>query len=542
MLLSTAGKKLEANAVGSGDEEQRYPHVLQLYSRPPLGSVSLVEFEALAVQRLRLLKSVERIGVLFMRGTENYDKKLEEELKKSKFPYRDSITLTEVDDQEPRKRDHISHFILRLAYCQSEDLRRWFIQQEMDLFRFRFLQQMSESVTSFLNQNNLTYESLSKEEIKEYELKLTASTYGMSHHKVNESTFYKVPFTDALELVRSRKVFVRRGIAFIPQRDLVTIVLNDFRQNLSRALTITARLLPSVQEDERLQPLLTHLSKSYIGQDYSAPKHAGQISLDQLDSHAARSFPLCMRQVHSALREHHHLRHGGRMQYGLYLKGIGLTLQQSLDFWRAEFALGVGADKFDKSYAYNVRHNYGKEGKRTDYTPYSCMKIIMTNTPAQGDHHGCPFRHTEPELLKMKLLAYKVPSADISQILDLVKGMHYQLACQKYFEVTHKVEDTSFALNHPNEYFEESVRLLSGGRQAKKEADSLGRWDTLASSGSTQASQGGSSSNSQHLPQAPPPSSKQRPKADAPVKKELAELANELMEGLDSEDFLDDFM
>ena len=44
--------------------------------------------------------------------------------------------------------------------------------------------------------------------------------------------------------------------------------------------------------------------------------------------------------------------------------------------------------QFDKQYAYGVRHSYGKEGKRANYTPYSCMKIIMTNTPSQGDHHG----------------------------------------------------------------------------------------------------------------------------------------------------------
>lgn len=31
---------------------------------------------------------------------------------------------------------------------------------------------------------------------------------------------------------------------------------------------------------------------------------------------------------------------------------------------------------------------FGKEGKRTDYTPYSCMKVILSNPPSQGDHHG----------------------------------------------------------------------------------------------------------------------------------------------------------
>lgn len=53
-----------------------------------------------------------------------------------------------------------------------------------------------------------------------------------------------------------------------------------------------------------------------------------------------------MRQLHQSLRENHHLRHGGRMQYGLFLKGIGLSLEQALQFWRSEFIRGkVDADK-----------------------------------------------------------------------------------------------------------------------------------------------------------------------------------------------------
>lgn len=45
-------------------------------------------------------------------------------------------------------------------------------------------------------------------------------------------------------------------------------------------------------------------------------------------------------------------------------------------FWRAEFAPLTSGEKFEKQYAYNVRHNYGKEGNRKSYTPYSCLKII----------------------------------------------------------------------------------------------------------------------------------------------------------------------
>ena len=36
-----------------------------------------------------------------------------------------------------KHKDIISHFILRLAYSQTEDLRRWFIAQECHLLKFR---------------------------------------------------------------------------------------------------------------------------------------------------------------------------------------------------------------------------------------------------------------------------------------------------------------------------------------------------------------------------------------------------------------------
>lgn len=58
-----------------------------------------------------------------------------------------------------------------------------------------------------------------------------------------------------------------------------------------------------------------------------------------------QSFPPCMQNLHQAMKRDHHLKHGGRMQYGLFLKGIGLSLEEALRFWRIEFTKAMDGDK-----------------------------------------------------------------------------------------------------------------------------------------------------------------------------------------------------
>nr|XP_019590167.1 PREDICTED: DNA primase large subunit [Rhinolophus sinicus] len=141
-----------------GDQRNTcYPHSLQFYLQPPSENISLMEFENLAIDRVKLLKAVENLGVSYVKGTEQYQNKLEAELRRVKFSFRENLE----DEYEPRRRDHISHFIVRLAYCQSEDLRRWFIQQEMDLLRFRFSILPKDKIQDFLRDSHLQFEAVS---------------------------------------------------------------------------------------------------------------------------------------------------------------------------------------------------------------------------------------------------------------------------------------------------------------------------------------------------------------------------------------------
>ena len=121
------------------------------------------------------------------------------------------------------------------------------------------------------------------------------------------------------------------------------MVVNEFSRTLESGLELAARFLPRMDEDNRLAPILHHLSQSFVAPDagYSesssigdmASIHAG--SIDGLSQH----FPLCMQNLHRELRKNSHLKHYGRLQYTLFLKGIGLNLQECIVFWRKSFKL-----------------------------------------------------------------------------------------------------------------------------------------------------------------------------------------------------------
>ena len=43
-----------------------------------------------------------------------------------------------------------------------------------------------------------------------------------------------------------------------------------------------------------------------------------------------------------------------------------------------------------------------------DYTPYSCMKIILGSPPEVGAYHGCPFKHSTDTQLLSQLQGLKI--------------------------------------------------------------------------------------------------------------------------------------
>lgn len=334
---------------------------------------------------------------------------------------------------------------------------RWYVQRELELFRLKLMDSTAADIKTFLSFHNLNYIPITNDEKNDIRDKLNDSTMGQDATKIDLLDFYRVPFTEVPDLIRSRRCFVSKGYAYVSAFDFISVLALKHQKIIEDGLQMAKMIRVQLLEDDRFQDILKYFHTSYTGKDYSVAKDAA-IPIESLDKLSKKSFPLCMRYIHEILRAKHHLKYGGRMQYGLYLKGIGVTFEDSMLFWRQEFTKNIDLEKFEKAYAYNIKHNYGKAGSMKDYSPFSCQKIINT-TVGQHDTCGCPYKTFDTPTLKNRLTGYGISAGHVQDIVNYSSKGHFQLACGKYFEIFHETT-LETGINHPNHFFELSQELI----------------------------------------------------------------------------------
>ncbi|KAJ1561966.1 hypothetical protein HK096_002657, partial [Nowakowskiella sp. JEL0078] len=458
----------------------KYPYRLNFYHSPPDGEITLDDFELMALDRLRVLKATEE--ALIRRKTEVEVYKHILQATKKYLPIDKEVVVGENIDsparrrllQEQRRKDHISHFILRQAFCKTEELRSWFLRQEIALFKARFEDESKSYQQIYINHLNLDIEVMTNEEKHQH------GTWIMHLHEIKniedlqKTTFYRAKFENVLDLVARRSVVFKNGYAYVAENQRSILVVNTFKDRLKRGLEAFDKV---ILDDDRLTNILENLAKQHLTREsYNVPT-GDSFSAADVDN-MVQHFPACMRNLGDHLKEAGHLKHFGRMQFGLYLKGMGLPVEESLLYWRKAFR-HITEDEFSKRYAYNIRHNYGLEGKRTNYTPYSCMKVISSN-PGSGEHHGCPYKHFSSESLRAMVSLMGVPESNASEVLKIARDGHYQLACTRVFELTRSKiapgvkgggendqknenvgNDLVETIQHPNHYFVMSYKGTS---------------------------------------------------------------------------------
>jgi DNA primase large subunit len=436
---------------------------LTFYGLPPVGEITLDEFETWAIDRIKILNEIESCSA----RNKGY-----KEIESIVAPMvQQHLPLNSTNPEKlnkERQKDYYSHFILRLCFSRSQELRAKFLKNETMLFKIRYNQLTSTEQQQFVKSLNLPWEFITPEEKARLSSKLFNSIssslgYTLQLDEVQKKRYFeqeefiKIPFEFVTDLLSQRSIFLSKGNAYMPKFQQLQLLINEFADKLESALISTSHAFPSLDEDDRILPILTHLSSgyslNYTQDQYGSNENSSDINSVTVGSkEIVAQFPLCGQHLMSGLRTLHHLKYTARQQFTLFLKGVGLSMEDALTFWASEFK-SVSIDKFNKEYKYNIRHSYGMEGGRINYKPWDCRTILSKPRPQKGEYHGCPYRDLASDALTRKLKEMGLEEREVQQVLDISQKGDYTNACSKVLEVK-----TSGQVNehvtHPNLYFD----------------------------------------------------------------------------------------
>ena len=156
-------------------------------------------------------------------------------------------------------------------------------------------------------------------------------TYDQQAHPRSElNTYLKVPLSLSAPLL-SKGYFPISGYCYVTERDFPIIISDIFRSGLQLALNIAQKI--EIRDERILRIFKIIKDPEYTGdQGYKVSSQNRGIDLNNIDAISKLHFPPCMKKLYNNLKSAHHLKYMGRLQFGLFLKGLGFPLEESLQF------------------------------------------------------------------------------------------------------------------------------------------------------------------------------------------------------------------
>ena len=281
---------------------------------------------------------------------------------------------------------------------------------------------------------------------------------------LSKCNFYKIPFYYAPSLIERRQFYMNKGEVYITHQKLTSLLEIGFRDVMNKNLQKIFKNKKLLQADTRIAIVIDKLAKMKEVNSLTAGKQfdieEGSTTSAEVEKHNVL-LPPCMMLLHRKIKETGHAKHHMRLQFSLFLKGIGLTLEDSLKYWQELFSKKTTAADFQKNYSYNIRHSYGLEGKRVNYTPYSCSKLQNDMPPPQSSNEfqGCPFKIlNEENLVNFLQKSYNLQVSQVEEIRMKKKNNEFSLACIKLYEANFK--NNEFTGSNPVHYFKNAKKVV----------------------------------------------------------------------------------
>jgi len=427
--------------------------------------IDITKLTKLVIERYKILRRIEK----FYRNK-----------KKIKFYVKDNLPEEirwEKNDDNYIKNDISSFFILALIMCRNEIDKRWFIRQETKLYMARIYILRRYSMYKILLNLGLSLKELKEEDDPSIDIDKIRFRLIKNPRKKENEKIYFCKFEDALNLVMTHDYYIYMGNIYIPESDLPSLFKLVFIQNMDNTISKIRANLENIIKDNRIREiiLLFNKEKDYIISEEAAkiiknmPNNIKLRTMNDVDLFAEKCFPLCMTLIERHLNKYSHLNHYGRLQFSLFLKGAGLPVQETLKFFQKKYEKKITLEKFEKEYAYNIKHSYGLEGRRISYAPYTCNKLIQMIGPIGKECHGCPFKTYSTDKLRDILNTCNLKPMDIEAILNKKKRNQFQQSCVKYFKGKFPEVPTKGIGIHPNKYFTSAMKAIKNIKDKEKD-------------------------------------------------------------------------
>ena len=350
--------------------------------------------------------------------------------------------------------DQVSHFLLRAITAETDDFFAWFVRMEALLLRTRLDGETSSSLARFATENELQFSEADERELDSIRAALRACHSDLPPGE----PYYKVPFTEVLDLVATRKVYLARGMAFVPQEQIASIILSRFTSELEGARPAARLAAAQLRTDGRFGGIIQH-ARDLIAQltKPEEPSHDhARLKMAEIGEKGRQSFPLCMADYHSRTATAGSIDHTGFLQYTSFLRSCGAQVHEVSDYLTRYYqSVGRSSAQLSKK-KYDIRHIFGMEGQMKPMASYKCRTIVLST----DKQHGCPFRSFSGDSLVGILEKKGIPRRAAEEIAQGDTTNHCQLACGRVFDILHECPQRSTNIQSPADYYHQSNRVI----------------------------------------------------------------------------------
>ena len=381
--------------------------------------------------------------------------------------------------------DPIGNFSLCVTAALSEDnlFKLWFLEHEADFFSYRLerasLEEKLAIIRDLLGENVIIgwNEITTKLRVSRDEIWRELSSIipddarkkeimAKMYHEVYQSELggVAVRFWEMPWLIIKHRGFPHKGWIITTTRFFMAELKKCFQTKLEERIKLI--MFKKQNGDPRIA-VLQEVAERILSywrekRDIMIVKHV-EFKVEGKELYRREDlWPLCMKILINRLRSTGYLTHGERLQLGLFLKKLGMSLEEQMQLWykSAVDNFGMSWDEFERKGGYYIKHIYGLVGSRKDYEAPKCETIIAK--------YFCPFKALSSEQIKeiLKNMHPGIPERVLGNILRKMREGEPRRACSEYLSFLRGKPYTK-EMSHPL-LFVRILYMREKGRKGKK--------------------------------------------------------------------------